>query len=42
MLKKTARPVNSVADLSGRSVAVAKSTTEEDFLKAQSSSGTHR
>jgi ABC-type amino acid transport/signal transduction systems, periplasmic component/domain len=32
--------VNSVADLSGRSVAVAKSTTEEDFLKEQNSSGT--
>lgn len=39
MLKKSARPVNSMADLAGRSVAVAKSTTEEDFLKEQSSSG---
>jgi polar amino acid transport system substrate-binding protein len=40
MLKTSARPVNSLADLAGRTVSVAKSTTEEDFLKQQSSSGT--
>jgi polar amino acid transport system substrate-binding protein len=40
MLKKSAAPVNSVADLGGRSAAVARGTTEESFLKSQSSSTT--
>jgi polar amino acid transport system substrate-binding protein len=34
MLKKGTTPINSLAELYGRSVSVASSTTEEDFLKA--------
>jgi polar amino acid transport system substrate-binding protein len=34
MLKKGTTPINSLAELYGRSVSVATSTTEEDFLKA--------
>jgi len=34
MLKKGTAPINSLAELYGRSVSVASGTTEEDFLKA--------
>ncbi|MBO0882285.1 MAG: transporter substrate-binding domain-containing protein, partial [Mycobacterium sp.] len=34
MLKKGTRPINSLAELYGRSVSVASDTTEEAFLKA--------
>lgn len=34
MLKKGTTPINSLAELYGRSVSVAAGTTEEDFLKA--------
>jgi ABC-type amino acid transport substrate-binding protein len=34
MLKKGTKPINSLADLYGRTVSVASATTEEDFLKS--------
>jgi polar amino acid transport system substrate-binding protein len=39
MTKKSARTIRSLADLAGHTVAVAKDTTEEDFLKAQKADG---